>query len=59
MDKNVVSSINHRNYTLMNNNIRSPLRKKIKREITKDNKSKDKIILNNINNKRIKFSKRN
>ena len=59
IDKNIVSSIHHRNYTLMNNNIRSPLRKKIKREITKDNKSKDKIILNNINNKRIKFSKRN
>ena len=49
-----------RNFSLINNN-KKPYKKQIKKEVTKDNilKSKDKILQNKANIKKIKFSKKN
>ena len=57
INKNIISSLHQRNYSLINK-IKSPVKKIITKEITKENKSKDKIILIKVNYKKAKFSKK-
>ena len=57
INKNIISSLHQRNYSLINK-IKSPVKKIVKKEITKENKSKDKIILIKVNYQKTKFSKK-
>ena len=57
INKNIISSLHQRNYSLINK-IKSPVKKIITKEITKENKSKDKIILIKVNYQKTKFSKK-
>ena len=58
-DKNIFPK-HQRNFSLINNN-KKPIRKQMDKEVTKENilKSKDKILSNKINIKKIKYSKKN
>ena len=54
-EKNNIIHYHQRHYSLMNNNFKSPLGRKLKKELTKDinPKNKDKIISSKVNEKRI------
>ena len=58
INKNIISSLHQRNYSLINKIKSPPVKKIIKKEITKENKSKDKIALIKVNYKNTKFSKK-
>ena len=59
-DKNVYS-IHLKNDSIIDNNYKSPLKKRIKRELAKDKirKSKDKVAGNKSNNRKIKYNNKN
>ena len=58
INKNIISSLHQRNYSLINKIKSPPVKKIIKKEIKKENKSKDKIALIKVNYKNTKFSKK-